>query len=86
MPEANGRECNGERENKQWKSIAVEMKTWICLRESTRISKDEKAAEVLIEVMSMHNARMCPRRSCTCVSEAIIANKTGCKECKNSSP
>lgn len=47
------------------------MKMWMWLRESARISKDEKAAEVLIEVMSMHmhahvcvdHARVCLRQS-----------------------
>lgn len=44
------------------------MKACIWLRESTRISKDEKAAEVLKEVMSMHthtcvdHARVCLRQ------------------------
>lgn len=78
---------NAMEENKQWKSIAMEMKTWIWLRElwgSTGISVDEKPAEVLIGIMAMH---MHACLMCTCIThvcEAIMATKTGCQRCENS--
>lgn len=74
----------GRERDKQWKSIALEMKTWIWLqelRESTRISKDGNPAEVLIELTLLHlHACMMGLR----VSEEISANETAHQEHENS--